>query len=59
MMVAQAGDRFEQIGDWWGNLFDWLIENWDEVLKVLFMLLMIVIEKEEGRLDLGPLHIEW
>ena len=38
-----ASELFDNLADWWSRLFQWLIENWDLVLKTALSLLIMLI----------------
>lgn len=43
MVAAKAsGDFLEDVRAWFKILADWLIENWDTVLKILLTLIMLI-----------------
>lgn len=41
--IAQKSGAFlDDLSDWWNYLVNWLVENWDVVLKVLLSLLVFL-----------------
>jgi len=42
-VAKAAGDWLEDLQAWFKVLYDWLIENWETVLKIAMSLLMFVI----------------
>ena len=45
--TSKGENWVETLREWWENLVQWLIENWDVVMKIVLSLLVLVDKPEE------------